>query len=224
MIEKMTEQMIKLTADDGFTLDAFRVTPENSKGGLVILQEIFGMGDQLKSVARYFASQGFDAIVPAMFDRICPNTVIPFDQAERGRETMLKLDINQTMMDVETAIKQVAGSKGVCVLGYCWGGGIAIRAAGMFDLVGAVAYYGTSLQKHMVNDVKCPTLFHFGDSDTHSPSEVVEEVKRKIPDAEIYIYHAGHAFANDARTTYVEEAASKANDRTIAFLNSVFKH
>ena len=215
----MKEQIIKLDAEDGFNFDAFQVTPENPKGGLVVLQEIFGVTEQLKSAARYFATQGFDTVVPAMFDRVSPNTVIPFDEALRGRETMQKLDIDQVMLDVAAAIRHLSGHQGVSVLGYCWGGGIAIRAAGMFDLTGAVAYYGTSLQKHMIQGARCPTLFHFGDSDSHSPPEVIEEVKQAIPDAEVYMYQAGHAFANDARDTYVAEAARKALERTIIFLN-----
>jgi carboxymethylenebutenolidase len=217
----MNEQMVKLKSDDGFVFDAFQVSPDNPHGGLVVLQEIFGVGEQLQSVARWFAGQGFDTVVPAMFDRVSAGTVIPFDQADRGREIMLKLDIEQALRDVAAAIRQVDGGKGVSVLGYCWGGGIAIRAAGMFDLAGAVAYYGTSLSKHMVNGARCPTLFHFGDSDSHSPPEVIEEVKRRIPAAEIHLYHAGHAFANDARSTYVADAARLANERTLAFLKRV---
>jgi carboxymethylenebutenolidase len=61
-------------------------------------------------------------------------------------------------------------------------------------------------------------LFHFGATDTHSPPEVLEAVKRAIPSAETHVYQAGHAFANDARTTHVKDAAETANARTLAFL------
>lgn len=217
----MTEQMIRLTATDGFTLDAYRVTPGNSKGGLVVLQEIFGVGEQLKSVARRFAERGFDVIVPALFDRVGPNTVIPFEDTNRGRETMLKLDVDEVMLDVAAAARQVDSGKGVTVLGFCWGGGVAIRAAGQLELAGAVSYYGTSLDKHIVNAAKCPTLFHFGETDHLAPPEIIEAVKQAIPDAEIHIYAAGHAFANEERSTYVHDAAAQAWEKTVAFLNKV---
>jgi len=125
------------------------------------------------------------------------------------------------MLDVAAAVKAVDGGKGVSVLGFCWGGGMAIRAAGMLDLAGAVAYYGTSLDKHLGNGARCPTLFHFGESDPLAPPASVGLVQQAIPDAEIYSYSAGHAFANDARNTYVPEAAALAWERTLAFLAKV---
>lgn len=217
----MTECVIKLIAADDFTLDAFRVTPENPKGGLVVLQEIFGVGEQLKSVARRFAELGFDTIAPALFDRVSPNTIIPFEDVNRGRETMLKLNIDEVMLDVAAAVKQVESGNGVTVLGFCWGGGMAMRAAGQLKLAGAVSYYGTSLNIHTRNGTKCPTLFHFGETDSLVAPEIIEAVKQAIADAEIYTYAAGHAFANEARSSYVPEAATQAWERTAAFLNKV---
>ena len=78
----MSENLIKLTAEDGHRLDAFRATPDKSKSGLVILQEIFGMTEQLKSVTRAWCADGYDSILPAMYDRIKPDTVISFDDME----------------------------------------------------------------------------------------------------------------------------------------------
>lgn len=215
---KLVSQTIGLTAKDGFHLKAFLCTPPLPRGGLVILQEIFGVAEQLKGVARYFAEQGYETIVPALYDRVSPDTVIPFDEIERGRETMQKLNLEQTLLDVEAAIARVDHGRGVSVLGYCWGGGIAMRAAGQCRLTGAIAYYGTALQKHLVNGARCPTLFHFGETDSHTPVEVIDAVCQALPDAEIHLYAAGHAFANDARPSYVEAAARLANQRSLAFL------
>jgi len=217
----MTEQMIKLTAKDGFILDAFQAKPANPIGGLVVLQEIFGVSDQLKSVARAFAELGFDTIVPAVYDRVSPSTVIPFAETERARATMLQLNVDQVMLDIAAAVKQADGGKGVSVLGFCWGGGIAMRAAGLLDLTSAVSYYGTALDKHTANGAKCPVLLHFGESDHLAPPAMAEQVRLKIPDATIYSYAAGHAFANDARTTYVPEAAAEAWQKTVAFLKKM---
>ena len=85
----MSEQMIKVTAEDGHTFDAFRATPDGeSKGGLVVLQEIFGMTEQLKNITRAWAADGYDTILPAMYDRIKPETVIAFDDMESAQGMM----------------------------------------------------------------------------------------------------------------------------------------
>jgi carboxymethylenebutenolidase len=217
----MNERMLTLTAADGFTLDAFRATPANPRGGLVVLQEIFGLGEQMKSVVRAFAAQGYDAIAPALFDRVSPRTVVPYEEAERGRAIMLKLEVEQVMLDVAAAVEQVDGGRGVTVLGYCWGGGMALRAAGQMRLAGAVAYYGTGLDKHTLKGAPCPVLLHFGATDTLATPEMAALVKQRIPQAEVYSYAAGHAFANAARSTYVAAAADLAWERTLAFLRRV---
>ena len=71
--------MIRVTAVDGHTFDAYRATPDHTRGGFVILQETFGLTEQLKSVARSWAADGYDAILPAIYDRIKPNSVLSFD-------------------------------------------------------------------------------------------------------------------------------------------------
>ena len=218
--------MVQLQASDGFRLVAFEVSAgANRRGGIVILQEIFGVTDQLKGVARTYAKHGFDAIVPALFDRAAPGTVVPFGEAERGRDTMNSLDKAKTLLDIAAAIAHVDHGKGVSVMGYCWGGGLALRCAGEFGLKASVAFYGTALVAHMAaleqagKAVKCPMQFHFGAIDTHSPAEVIEAVRKGVPAADIHVYQAGHAFANEARSTvYVEEAAKAAHARTLGFL------
>jgi carboxymethylenebutenolidase len=217
------EAMVQLKASDGFTHDAFEVSVgEKRRGGVVILQEIFGVTDQLKSVARNYAKEGFDAIVPALFDRAAPKTVVPFDQGERGRETMMGLDKAKTMLDIAAAVERLNRGSGVSVMGFCWGGGLALSSACELALTSAVSFYGTMLQNRLGKTPKCPILFHFGATDTHSPPEVIEAVKKAIPSAETYTYEAGHAFANDARPNfYVKEAAETAHARTLEFLRKV---
>jgi carboxymethylenebutenolidase len=217
-----SEAMLRLTAADGFVFDAFKAAaPGDRGGGLVILQEIFGLTEQLKSVARFFAGHGFDAIVPSLIDRAAPGTVVPFDQPDRARELMLGIPADKMALDIAAAVRAVEGRGGVSVLGFCLGGGLALRAASELSLAGAVSYYGTRLGSFLDKPPRCPMLFHFGATDTHSPPEVIEAVKKAIPAAETYVYQAGHAFANDARATYVREAAETAHARTLEFLRKV---
>jgi len=214
--------MVRLKAADGVALDAFEAGASGKRvGGLVILQEIFGVTDQLKSVARFYAREGFDTIVPALFDRVKPGTVVPFDTPDRGREIMASVDKAGTMRDIAAAVERLGG-KDVSVLGFCWGGGLALRSAGELALAGAVSFYGTNLVALLANAPKCPMLFHFGATDTHSTPEVIEAVRKAIPSAETHVYQAGHAFANDARPNmYVKNAAETAHARTLAFLRKV---
>ena len=216
----MSEKMIKITAEDGHRLDALRATPDKPKGGLVILQEIFGMTEQLKSVTRAWCTEGYDTILPAMYDRIKPNTVLSFDDMEGAQGMMKQFDPDSVVKDIQAAVSTVDQGKGVSLLGFCWGGGAAIRMASILDLAGAISYYGTRLANNASNGANCATLFHFGESDQHSSPEVIDGVKQDIPDAECYVYDAGHAFANDARANfYVGGAAKLARQRSLEFLN-----
>jgi carboxymethylenebutenolidase len=218
----MLEQMIKVTTEDGHAFDAFRVTPHRPKGGLVILQEIFGMTEQLKSVTRAWAADGYDTILPAMYDRIKPNSVISFDDMEAAQGLMKQFDADEVVKDIRAAVTTVNTSNGVSLLGFCWGGGSAARMASILDLKSAISYYGTRLAENAANGANCATLFHFGENDQHSPPEVIDTVKQNIPDAECYVYDAGHAFANDARPgLYVEAAAKLARARSLEFLRRV---
>ena len=218
----MSESMIKLTAEDGHSFDAFRATPDKPKGGLVILQEIFGMTEQLKSVTRAWCADGYDSILPAMYDRIKPNTVISFDDMEGAQAMMKQFDPDGVVKDIRAAVSAVDQGKGVSLIGFCWGGGAATCMASILDLTATISYYGTWLADNSTNGANCATLFHFGENDQHSSPEVIEGVKQNIPDAECYVYDAGHAFANDARADfYVESAAKLARQRSLEFLNRV---
>jgi carboxymethylenebutenolidase len=213
------EETNTLTAADGHSFEAFHAVPKGgSRGGLVILQEIFGLTEQMKSVVRGYARDGYDAIFPCVYDRVAPGTVVPFSDPDRGRDLAYGLPLDKVMLDVGAAVAKVQGDRGVSVLGFCWGGGVIIRAAAELDLRGAIAFYGTRLQTYLGLKPKCPLLFHFGKSDPNSTPEIIEQVRKAFPFAVTWIYEAGHAFANDVRPAYNEAAAKTARARTLAFL------
>lgn len=221
--------MVQLKAADGFSFEAFEVAANGTRrGGIVVLQEIFGVTDQLKGVARAYAREGFDVLVPALFDRAAPKTLIPFGEPDRGRETMNSLDKAKTLLDIGAAIAHLERGQGVSIIGFCWGGGLALRCAGEFSLRASVAFYGTALPAHMAalaqsgKAVQCPMQFHFGASDPNSPPEVIEAVRKGVSGADIHIHQAGHAFANEARpNVYVREASDAAHAATLALLQNV---
>lgn len=213
----------KIEASDGHRLDCFVVSARGTKrGGLVILQEIFGVTDQLKNVARQYAKEGFEVAIPALFDRKQRDAVIPFDQGPTGREIMLSMDIADNLRDIEAAVKHVDDERHTAVIGFCWGGGLAFKSAQEMPLACSIAFYGTRLKQFMDKPLKAPVQMHFGAKDEHSPPDVIEAVQGKFPEVETYVYDAGHAFANDARPTfYVEDAAVLAHERSKALLDRV---
>jgi carboxymethylenebutenolidase len=222
MANGITDGMTSVTAADGFTLEAFRATPAGvPKGSLVILQEIFGITDQLKGVVRAYARDGYDTIIPALYDRVAPGLVVPFSDPNRGRDLAYALTLDTVMLDVAAVAECVRGPHGVSVLGFCWGGGVIVRAAAEIDLKGAIAFYGTRLPTYLDCKPKCPLLFHFGATDPNSTPEIIAQVRAAFPSAETHVYEAGHAFANDVRPAYVPGAAETARARTLDFLARV---
>ncbi len=211
--------MERLTAADGHEFDCWVQPAEGAaRGGIVVLQEIFGLTEQLKGVARRYAAQGYDMAVPALFDRRERGTVLAFDQGAHGRDLMLSLPADEVMQDVAAAADRVRGAGKVGVIGFCWGGGLAIRAAQVCDIAAAVAFYGTRLPQYQEADLRAPVQFHFGGTDEHVPAEMRAAFLARFPTVEAHVYEAGHAFANDARSTYVADAAEAAHSRTAEFL------
>ena len=206
-----------LTASDGHRLDCWMQPPDGPRrGGLVILQEIFGVTEQLQGVARRYAAQGLEVAIPALFDRQRRGAVIPFDQAPLGRDLMLAASVDAAMLDTAAAVAALGGK--VAVMGFCWGGGLAVRAAQVLDIACAVSFYGTRLQTYLDTPLRAPVLGHFGLNDDHTPADVLAAARAALPGFEMQMYPTGHAFANDARPSYAPDSALLAHQRTDAFL------
>ena len=216
----------RLTAADGHDFDCW-IQPAQGprKGGIVILQEIFGVTDQLKGVADRYAALGHDVAIPALFDRQNPGTVLEFSNPGPGRDMMLAADLDKTMLDVGAAVQALRdrGCAKVGVIGFCWGGGLAIRAAQVLPIEGAVSFYGTRLPAYQIDPLRAPVLGHFGADDGHVPPEMLAGARAFWPEMEVHVYDgAGHAFANDRRPAdFRADTAETAHARTAAFFDRV---
>src|SRR3954469_241193 len=139
-------KLIQLTASDGHKLDAYRAEPAGKpRGGIVVIQEIFGVNSHIKSVADGYAADGYLAIAPAMFDRAQKGFDVGYspDDMAKGREVRAKVSNDMALKDAEAAIKAASPAGKVGVVGYCWGGSIAWLCAGKSAGIScAVAYYG----------------------------------------------------------------------------------
>ena len=214
--------LVTLTAADGFELSAYRADPSDKpRGGLVVVQEIFGVNRHMRSVCDRFAEHGYVALAPAVFDRYQRNFESGYSPAEveEARKFIPRIDWRAMLRDVNAAIQAVKSAGKVGIVGYCMGGTVAFLAAAKLDgLAAAVGYYGGQTARNADLTPKAPTQLHFGDRDQSIPMSDVEIVREKRPDCEIFVYPAGHAFNCDERAGYDADAARLALERTLAFL------
>lgn len=219
------DKTIQLSAADNHRFNAFLAEPEGeSQAGLVILQEIFGVTEHMKNVARRFAKQGYRVIVPALFDRAAPNSVLPYSDTIKGRALASQCQPTEVLKDIKAAAERVKVGDKVSVIGFCWGGTYAHLAACELKIASAVAYYGTRIKDHLNNKPRCPVQFHFGKLDSIITEEDVANIERANPTQPIFVYdEAGHAFACADRTSYHEESARIAEDRTLSFLSQTLR-
>jgi carboxymethylenebutenolidase len=213
---------ITLTASDGFKLGGYRAEPQGKpKGGLVVIQEIFGVNHHVRAMCDRFAAVGYTSTAPAVFDRIQPNFECGYtpDEIAHARTLIPKIDWAKMLLDVTAAIDNVKGAGKVGIVGYCMGGTVAFLSAGKLDgLSAAVGYYGGQIAKNVDLKPKIPTQLHFGDQDQSIPMSDVDLIKQKRSDCDIYVYQgAGHGFSCDERGSYNEAAHKQAWDRTMAW-------
>lgn len=217
--------MDRVRASDGHEFDMWMEPAQGTaRGAVVILQEIFGVTDQLKAVAARYAAQGFDVAIPALYDRQEPEAVVPFSDRERAFGLMKAADLPGVFLDIEAAVAHMAarGLK-VAVIGFCWGGGLALKSAQAFDIVASVAFYGTNMTAYLEAPLKAPMLAHFGTQDDHTPQNYISNVLDIHPTMEAHMYDTGHAFANEMRPeAYDEGACALAHERTAGFLDKAF--
>ena len=214
-------RMIDLQAADGFELEAYRAKPEGKpRGGIVILQEIFGITDHIKRVANGYADHGYLVIVPSLFDRIRPGIVLSYGDVEEGRETMMQLDRDQVVADMQAAADAARAGGKVAAIGYCWGGSMADLAACRCGVDAAVSYYGRMTVEWLDEQPKCPVMYHYGADDFLIPPELVEEISSGRPGHDAFVYeNAGHGFNCDERDDdYRPDSAALALERTLTFL------
>jgi carboxymethylenebutenolidase len=215
-------KMIELTAADGHKLAAYRADPAGkARGAIVVIQEIFGVNSHIKSVADGYASDGYVALAPAMFDRAQRGYDTGYSQPEiqAGIAIMQKLDWKQTMMDVDAAVAEAKKAGKVGIVGYCWGGTVAwLAAAKTSGLACAAPYYGGGMPNFINEKPKVPVLCHFGEQDQSPTLEQAKAIAKAHPEITAHFYPgAGHGFNCDQRGSFNAAAAKQARERTLEF-------
>jgi carboxymethylenebutenolidase len=222
-MEYLVGQDITLTASDGFKLGAYRTQPEGKpKGAVVVIQEIFGVNDHIRTVCDRFAVQGYVAVAPSIFDRTEPNFQSGYSPEEIAiaRKFVANPDWPAMLRDTQAAIDSVGDIGNVGIIGFCLGGSVAFAAATkLTGLSAAIGYYGGAVVRFADDKPTVPTQLHFGEKDHGIPPSDVETIRAKRPDVEIFVYDgAEHGFNCDQRASYNKASADVARERSLAFL------
>ena len=215
-------RMITLSPAQGTTIAAYRADPQGTpRGGLVVIQEIFGVNSHIRSVCDGYAADGYLAVAPALFDRIEPGVDIGYTPPDiaRGRDLRGKANLDHALAYIAAARDVAAEAGKVGVVGYCWGGYLAwMSAAHVPGLACAICYYGGGMHEAIGEQPGIPVLAHFGEKDSMIPVEGVKKLAAAHPAALVHLYAADHGFNCDQRGSYDASSAKVARERSIAFL------
>lgn len=217
---------------DGGTMDMPVWAPPNGSGpGLVLVQEIFGVGEWIRVVATELAAAGYVVGAPDLYWRIEPGfTAAHDDEGLAAAYAMVgRLDASAAVDDTVAALGALGAHEAVIgapgVIGYCLGGTVAWAAAAAGDPAVCISYYGSGVPDALdaIGAITCPTLLHFGGSDPFIASEAVDRVVAAVADVdhiEVELHEsAGHAFENDRAPAFHQpEPAARSRALTLAFL------
>lgn len=220
----MPSQFIQLEAADGHRLSAYESRPAGQpRGGLVVLQEIYGLTPHIRFVCDRYAAQGYHAVAPALYDRVGPNIVLSYTAADHPRGRVLRdtVSFTQVLADTTAAIAHLQSSgMGVATVGFCWGGTAAwLSASRLSGIKASVCYYPTHLTGMVEENPRCPVQIHLGERDHITPLSMAGALRAQHGSIlEIQIYPCGHGFDCNDRSDFHAPSAALAHERTLAFL------
>jgi len=212
---------IKSVATDKFEFPAYHATPAGErKGGVIVIQEIFGIDEHVQRDVDRWASLGYEAVAPALYDRREPGFVAHHDEAgiKAGIAHAMATPREQVLADIAACRDFLKDRGKVCIVGYCYGGSYAWIAAGeVGGLAAASSYYGSMVQANATLKPMCPTIVHLGRLDTGIPADAVKQaVQAANPSVPVYIYEdAGHGFNNEDPARHSSASADLARQRTL---------
>jgi len=212
-------EAIEIQSKDGFTFGAYHASAHGARrGGLVVIQEIFGVTDHIRDVADFYAAEGFETIAPALFDRQEPGFETDYNEDGVKRAIALAGNVNwdHVVMDLQACVDRLKEAGPVFAVGYCWGGTASwVAACRVKGLAAASGYYGRLIVNFLDETPRCPIILHFGETDKAIPMDDVERIKKAHPDVPVYLYPAGHGFNSDRRADYDPDSARVARQRTL---------
>ncbi len=220
-----------LTAADGHTFTAYRADPNGPpKGGVVVIQEIFGVNEHIRAVVDRFAAAGYLAIAPALFDRVERGVELAYDAdgVTRGRDiAWAQPTIDPALADLtataDALTAELGGVNNVGAVGFCYGGMLAaaLTSRAADHLAAAVAYYPSQAAQLLTEDqIHRPLLIHIGNEDPGVTPADGDALAERWPTAVVHRYEgASHGFNCDLRPGFHANASALAWERTLAFFD-----
>jgi carboxymethylenebutenolidase len=208
------------------------------RGGVVVIQEAFGVNAHIQDVCRRFADERYHAVAPHLFHRTGGGTV-GYGEFEKVVEHISALDDDKVMADVDAALAALAGAgippERTAVVGFCFGGRVSFLVSLRRALGAGVGFYGGGIVSKgrlpfppLVSEVpklQTPWLGLFGDQDQSIPNDDVDRLRLELQgaavDTDVHLYEgAGHGFFCDQRDSFHAEAAADAWERTLGWLSA----
>ena len=216
-------EIIQFKRPDGKTCPGYLATSKTglSAPGFVVIQEWWGLNDQIKKTADQLAGAGYRALVPDLYRGKIATA------SDEASHLMTNLNFPDAAgQDIRGAVQYLKqSSKKVAVGGFCMGGALTILSAVRVPEMDAGAcFYGIpTLEASELQKIKIPLICHFANRDDWcTPAKVNEleaALKRSNSQFEIYRYDAQHAFMNEARPQVYDAVSAKtAWERTLEFL------
>jgi carboxymethylenebutenolidase len=219
-------EMIQFKRPDGKTCPGYLAAPKAGSGapGFVVIQEWWGLNEQIKKTGDRLAEAGYRALVPDLFRGKLAKG------ADEASHMMANLNFpDAAAQDIRGAVQHLKqSSKKAAVGGFCMGGALTILAAvNVPEMDGGACFYGIPpLQADAIKKIGIPLILHFANQDDWCTPAKVNELEAALKQSkskfELYRYDARHAFMNEARPEVYDPAGAKlAWDRTLAFLEKV---
>ena len=217
----MTDTVTLTSAADGFAFTAAHAEPQGErKGGIVVVQEIFGLDQYVMADVARWSALGFEVLAPSIFDRAAPGYVAAHEPAAFpvGIGHVQSIGLEKMLSDIQACIDELAPRGPVFAVGYCLGGSLVwLAASKLKGLTAGAAYYGSMIAANAELPLNAPVIVHLGRKDGHIPAD---EVRAKVlaahPDVSVHIYeNSGHGFNNDGRPDSDLEDAKLARQRSL---------
>ena len=216
-------EMIQFKRQDGKNCPGYLAAPKagSSAPGFVVIQEWWGLNDQIKNTADRLAEAGYRALVPDLYRGKVATA------ADEANHMMTNLNFPDAAgEDIRGAVQHLKqSSKAVAVGGFCMGGALTLLAALRVPEMdaGAVFYGLPPLDAAAFKSIKVPLICHFANTDDWCTPAIVNELEAALKESksqlEFYRYDAKHAFMNEARPeVYAAASAKTAWERTLTFL------
>jgi len=190
-------------------------------GGIVLAHEIFGVNANMRNIAERYAAKGYLTVVPALFDKIEREVELDNyapDDYLRGNELASKLGVGAAAELIATAADAICHAGEIAIVGYGWGGTVAIAAVQKLSLP-CVAYYCVPTPASPQRGTG-PVLFHCGTLDPQYPSWQLESNSNGTASVQVRFYPTGDGFDREGDPLhYHEESASQAFGHTVDFLD-----